>query len=85
MSSILARMLACSKGLCETGGTVAGAVAGLYTLDNIMKDMGFYPIFIPFIKKTITNSSEAVEEPGAEADTNNKIFTEELKNYILDN
>ena len=72
MSTIIARMLACSKGLCETGGTIAGAVAGLYTVDNIMKDMGYDPNFLPFLKQTIIFSSEADEDSGVVADKNIK-------------
>jgi hypothetical protein len=32
--------------MCEAGGTVTGAVAGLYTIDNIMKDLGYDAIFL---------------------------------------
>jgi len=36
MSSLIARMLGGTKGVCETGGTIASAIAGLYTIDNLM-------------------------------------------------
>jgi hypothetical protein len=48
-------MLACTKGVCEKGGTIAGAIAGLYTIDNLMKDMGYDTIFVPLIKRSLTN------------------------------
>lgn len=79
MSSIIARMIACSKGVCEAGGTVAGAVAGLYTIDNLMRDLGYEPIFVPFIKRNLTNSSEADVDPAVECDNKNKIDIEKLK------
>jgi hypothetical protein len=79
MSSLIAKMLACSKGLCESGGTVAGAVAGLYTIDNLMRDLGYEPIFLPFLKRTLTNSSEAVVDPSVEADKNNTQLSHNLR------
>lgn len=79
MSTIIARMLACTKGICETGGTVAGAVAGLYTIDNIMKDLGFEPIFLPFVKRAITTSSDAFVDNAVETDKNNQILTKNLR------
>jgi hypothetical protein len=79
LGSIITRMIACTKGLCESGGTIAGAVAGLYTIDNLMKDLGYDPIFLPFIKRTLTNSSEADVDPTVESDNKNKICIEELQ------
>lgn len=73
MSSIIARVLACSKGVCEAGGTVGGAIAGLYTVDNLMRDLGYEPNFVPFIRRNFTNSSEADADTGVECDNKNKI------------
>jgi len=79
MSSLIARMIACTKGVCESGGTVAGAIAGLYTIDNLMRDLGYDPIFLPLAKWALTNSSETDADPSVEADKNNKILTKHLK------
>ena len=37
--------------------------AGLYTVYNIMKDIGLEPIFIPFVKRILTGSTKTTEEP----------------------
>jgi hypothetical protein len=50
LSTLIAKLIACSKGMCEAGGTVTGAVAGLYTIDNIMKDLGYDAIFLLILK-----------------------------------
>jgi hypothetical protein len=65
-------MFACTKGLCETSGILASAVAGLYIIDNFMRDQGYEPIFVPFIKRNLTNSSEAVAYTAVECDNKNK-------------
>jgi len=79
MSSLIARMLACTKGVCETGGTIAGAIAGLYTIDNLMRDMGCDPIFVPFIKRSLTNSSETDVDPTDDCNKQTKNDRDRLK------
>lgn len=37
-----------------------------------MRDQGYDPIFVPFIKRNLTNSSEAVYYTAGECDNKNK-------------
>lgn len=42
------KTIACTKGMCEIFGIVAGALAGLYNIDNFMRNQDYESIFEPF-------------------------------------
>jgi hypothetical protein len=77
-STVIGKLIACSKGACDFGGAGLACLAGLYTIDNIMKDIGLEPIFLPYLK-SLTNPSNSEEDPSVVSDRNNKILIENLK------
>ena len=67
------------------GGTSLAGLAGLDTIENILKDIGLEPIFLPYLKQSLTKSSnsEAEVDPSVLSDQNNKILMENLKELHL--
>jgi hypothetical protein len=75
----IAKLIACSKGACEFGASSAASLGALYTIDCVMKEIGFDPVFIPFLRRSLTNLSDLEVDPGVVVDKNNQILVENLK------
>ena len=57
-ASIAARIILCSKGLCETAAPVGVVFGGMAGIDELRKAKGLEPIFLPKLADLIFNDTD---------------------------
>lgn len=61
-ASIAARIILCSKGLCETAAPVGVVFGGMAGIDEIRKVKGLEPIFLPKLADLIFEDGDSTKE-----------------------
>jgi hypothetical protein len=78
-SYTIAKVIARSRAICGLGVSAASIIGSMYTMDCVLKEMGYVPIFLTGIRRLMPNSSNLVEDPYLTNEREHLGLTEELR------
>jgi hypothetical protein len=72
-------LIARSRAAVDFGVSSLTTLGALYTIDCIFRDIGLDPVFLPLLKRSLTNSSDLVENSTVVYEREHKVLMEALK------